>query len=118
MTSTMERTQGITRSEQKWKSLAITLGVVALGTVGWALWAQSQTNSMMEMHAANLGPADREYDKRFIEKMIPHHQGAVEMAKDALNKAQHAEIKDMAKSIVQMQNEEIAVMESWKKRWY
>jgi len=28
-----------------------------------------------------LGPADAEFDLRFIDAMTPHHQGAVEMAK-------------------------------------
>ncbi len=28
----------------------------------------------------DLGPADANYDLRFIDAMTPHHQGAVEMA--------------------------------------
>lgn len=40
------------------------------------------------------------------------------MAKDALNKAQHAEVKQMAKAIVSSQQAEIDQMKQWRKAWY
>jgi uncharacterized protein (DUF305 family) len=57
-------------------------------------------------------------DRRFIEMMIPHHQGAVDMAKLALSKAKHPEIKKLAESIIKDQNQEIAQMKAWYKQWY
>jgi len=36
-----------------------------------------------------LGPADNQFDLRFLNAMIPHHEGAVNMAQEALNKSQH-----------------------------
>ncbi len=55
---------------------------------------------------------------RFITMMIPHHQGAVAMAKDALNKAQHPEMKAFAQKIIEDQDKEIRQMTEWRTRWY
>ncbi len=65
-----------------------------------------------------LGKADKYYDLRFINAMIPHHEGAVKMGKDALQKAQHKEIKTLAESIISSQEKEIAQMRAWRKNWY
>ncbi|WP_199194297.1 DUF305 domain-containing protein [Pleurocapsa sp. CCALA 161] len=46
----------------------------------------------------NMG-MNAEVDKTFIEMMIPHHRGAIEMAQMALNKAKNPEIKKLAESI-------------------
>lgn len=66
----------------------------------------------------SLGKADKNYDLRFINAMIPHHEGAVKMGKDALQKAQHKEIKALAESIIHSQEKEIAQMQAWRKDWY
>lgn len=66
----------------------------------------------------DLGAADSEFDLRFINAMIPHHQGAVVMAQDALNKSKRPEIQKLAKDIIASQKAEIAQMEQWRKAWY
>lgn len=58
-----------------------------------------------------------DFDKVFIEMMIPHHQGAIDMAKLALNNADHQEIKDMAKEIIKAQESEIKMMREWQSNW-
>src|SRR4028118_973791 len=39
-------------------------------------------------------------DERFIDAMVPHHQGAIEMAQVALENAEHSEILALAEEIV------------------
>lgn len=58
------------------------------------------------------------FDQRFIEAMIPHHQSAINMAKDAQQKAEHAEIKTLAANIIADQEKEIAQMQAWQKAWF
>jgi|GEM_PF-3331328 len=44
-----------------------------------------------------LGPGDADLDLRFIDAMILHHQGAIQMAKEALQKSKRPEIKQLSK---------------------
>ncbi len=64
------------------------------------------------------GDANQPYDQRFITAMIDHHTSAIEMAKDALNKAEHPEIKQLAEQIITAQEAEIAQMQQWQKEWF
>jgi uncharacterized protein (DUF305 family) len=70
------------------------------------------------MMSQNLGAADAEFDLRFINTMIPHHEGAVTMAKDVLSKTKRPEIKQMAGAILASQQAEIDQMTEWRKAWY
>jgi len=42
-------------------------------------------------------------DERFIDAMVPHYQGAIEMARVALENAEHTEILALAEEIVAAQ---------------
>jgi uncharacterized protein (DUF305 family) len=55
-------------------------------------------------------------DRDFIQGMIPHHQGAVDMAKIVLAFGKDPEVRKLAESIVKAQEEEIALMKSWQQK--
>lgn len=74
--------------------------------------------AMNDSMVGHLGHADSLYDERFIEMMIPHHEGAIQMAKDALDKSQHPEIQHMAQEIIAGQQREIDNMKRWRHEWY
>ena len=78
--------------------------------------SSNQMQGMMMM--GDLGAADSQFDLRFINAMIPHHEGAVTMAQDALKKSQRPQIKQLAKEIIAAQQKEIAQMKQWRKAWY
>ncbi|GAB4217744.1 MAG: DUF305 domain-containing protein [Synechococcales cyanobacterium] len=75
-------------------------------------------HSGMGMMQMDLGPADAAFDLRFIDGMIPHHEGAVIMAQEALEKSQRSEIKQLAQGIIDAQEKEIQQMQEWRKAWY
>ena len=56
-------------------------------------------------------------DLEYIDMMIPHHEGAVLMAKEALQKAEHDEVKKLASAIIDAQESEIKKMKEWKEEW-
>jgi uncharacterized protein (DUF305 family) len=67
---------------------------------------------MKNMHVPFTGNADVD----FRAHMIPHHQGAVEMAQVALKHAKDPETKRMAQKIIDDQEKEIAEMREWLKK--
>ncbi len=55
----------------------------------------------------------QQLDVAYIQGMIIHHEGAVQMAKDILSVTQRAELKTMAQAIIDTQTQEIETMKSW-----
>jgi uncharacterized protein (DUF305 family) len=81
--------------------------------------AKTTMHSATNMHMAmDLGAADANFDLRFIDAMIPHHQGALDMAKDAKEKSQRPEMQKLADEIIKAQTKEIADLQAWRKQWY
>jgi uncharacterized protein (DUF305 family) len=53
-------------------------------------------------------------DKAFIDAMVPHHQGAIAMARVALKNAEHEEIIQLSRNIISSQQAEIEELKSIK----
>ena len=70
---------------------------------------------MRMMHDMNT-PYSGNPDVDFRRKMIPHHQGAIDMAKVALQHARDPETKNMAQKIIDDQQKEITEMQAWLKK--
>ncbi len=49
-------------------------------------------------------------DRDFVEMMVPHHQGAIEMAQAELRYGHNERLKRMAQEIIVTQQQEIAAM--------
>jgi len=82
-------------------------------------WNQAQAPSQPNSNPTHQGmEKSTEVDKTFIEMMIPHHQGAVEMAQMAVDRAKNTEVKKLAESIIKDQNREVQQMQTWYKQWY
>lgn len=64
------------------------------------------------MHA-DMGRIDPDPDIAFVQGMIPHHRGAVEMAEIVLKHGKDAEARALASRIIAAQRDEIAEMEAW-----
>ena len=58
------------------------------------------------------------FDQMFIDMMIPHHQGAIRMARVELAEGQDAELKEIAQTIIEAQSAEIDQMNRWREQWY
>lgn len=73
-------------------------------------------DDMMEGMMSKLdGKTGEEFDEAFIEEMIVHHEGAVEMAEAALKHAKRPELIELAKAIIEAQNKEIEMMKGWER---
>ena len=78
--------------------------------------SSNQMQGMMMM--GDLGASDPQFDLRFMNAMLPHHEGAVTMAEDALKKSKRPEVKQLAREIITAQQKEIAQLKQWRKAWY
>jgi uncharacterized protein (DUF305 family) len=75
-------------------------------------------DSMRGMNMKKMeAPGGKILDLRFLGMMTQHHQGAITMSKEALDKAEHAEIKTLANQIIKAQEAEIKQMQDWKTAW-
>jgi uncharacterized protein (DUF305 family) len=77
----------------------------------------SEDMTGMHTDVATLRDA-KPFDREFIDMMVPHHQGAIRMARLELAKGQNAELKRIARAIVDGQAKEIEEMNAWRTDWY
>ena len=63
------------------------------------------------------GLKSNDFDVEFIRQMIPHHEGAVEMAKALKADDNHAELQKLADSVISSQSAEIDRMKSMLGAW-
>ena len=69
-----------------------------------------------EMHRDMDIRYTNDVDVDFVRGMIPHHKGAVAMAKVALEHSKDPEIRKLAEEIIKAQDVEIAQMEAFLKK--
>jgi len=70
---------------------------------------EAHMKMMHDMHQTFTGNADVD----FVTGMIPHHQGAIDMAKVQVKYGKDAETRKLAEQIIADQEKEIAQMKAW-----
>ena len=88
-------------------------------TTGGGMAGMDHGDMMPEDMARHMVAPNSEYsDERFIDAMVPHHQGAVEMAQVALENAEHEQIRRLAEDIITAQEAEIEELKQIKDQEY
>jgi uncharacterized protein (DUF305 family) len=64
------------------------------------------------------GLTGAELELAFLEEMIPHHVQAVHMSQACTWRAEHPELADLCRSIIETQTAEIESMQQWLCDWY
>ena len=102
--------------------IRISMGLALLAAVGPAAVAQTPSPAteapfiaenaaamdkmMADMNVKPTGDADRD----FVAMMIPHHQGAIDMARSLLRYGHNEQLRRLAQEIIVTQQQEIAAM--------
>jgi uncharacterized protein (DUF305 family) len=84
-------------------------GVSAGDTASTTAYKAAMGTMMHDMDITYTGNADRD----FVAGMLPHHQGAVDMAKVELRYGHDPDLRKLAEGIVAAQEKEIAFMRAW-----
>jgi len=66
--------------------------------------------AMSKMMAAMAVTPSGDVDEDFVATMVPHHQGAIEMAQAQLRYGHNEQLRRIAQEIIVTQTQEIAVM--------
>lgn len=75
-------------------------------------------DSMAGMMHGLEGKTGDAFDRAFLEEMIVHHQGAVDMASELIKNTKRPELLKFGQDIITAQSGEIEMMKSWLTSWY
>lgn len=96
------------------RSWFVTATSALLLVLGTAACGGSDSSS-----SASGAPTGDEFDKAFIDSMVPHHESAIEMAKAAQKAGlTQTDLVQIADDILATQQAEIDQMKSWREEWF
>ncbi|WP_257575348.1 CopM family metallochaperone [Sphingomonas sanguinis] len=75
-------------------------------------FATAMAGAMQRMHQAMAVPSTGDFDRDFAAMMIPHHQGAIDMAEAELRFGKDERLRRLAQGIIVEQRQEISVMQA------
>lgn len=85
---------------------------------GMMMQGNTMQGMMMDMTAGMQGKSGKDLEKAFLQEMVPHHQGAVDMAKMLLASTSTPEnLRTFAQQIIDAQTKEIGQMNEWLKSY-
>jgi uncharacterized protein (DUF305 family) len=95
--------------------------LLAAGSMAMAAAELSAGSKALEaanaaMHEAMAVEMTGDVDIDFMRTMIPHHQGAVEMAKIVIANGKDPEVRKLAEEVIKAQEAEIVFMRAWLER--
>lgn len=88
-----------------------------MDTAGMSNATKAYMEAMRKMDGPMMqGVQASDPDVAFVQSMIPHHQGAIDMARAVLQFGKDDEVKAWANQIITAQESEIAEMQQWLKQ--
>ncbi|MGY5778724.1 CopM family metallochaperone [Rhizobium sp. LEGMi135b] len=78
--------------------------------------SKAYNDAMGKMHKDMMINYSGDADADFVRGMIPHHQGAIDMAKIELKYGKNPELRKLAEGVITAQEAEIKEMKAWLKK--
>jgi uncharacterized protein (DUF305 family) len=96
------------------------LGGLVVSIAATQLDEDASSGADMTMSQTSAGLTDKsgdDFDAAFLSAMIEHHEGAIEMADLAATRAEHEQIRQLARDVIEAQEGEITQMKQWERQW-
>jgi uncharacterized protein (DUF305 family) len=94
------------------------LVAVLVLTLAAAVFAHNPNGQVDPMNASLQGLKGAEFEMSFLQQMIQHHRGGVEMAKLVADHTQRAELRQFADKMIAMQGTRDRADDEWLTDWY
>ncbi len=91
-------------------------GTPAAAKPGDSASTKAYRDANTRMHKDMDIPYSGNADADFVRGMIPHHQGAIDMARIVLAHDKDPEIRKLAENVIRDQEKEVAMMQDWLKK--
>lgn len=101
----------------KFLAFSLMICTFIIGT-GFGYFLTPEYQIQKDSHKDGLGKADENLDLRYINAMIAHHEGAIVLAKSALENSSRSEIQSLSAMIIEGEPKLINELYSWKSDWY
>ena len=104
--------------------LALANTIIAVDTEGIVkLYAQKKswfgnTKQITQYAKVQLGDADDQFDLRFINALVAHHEEAISVAREMQKKSTRTDVLNLAGSVITGLTEGIKTLEAWRGAWY
>lgn len=85
---------------------------------GMMMGGEQMHGAMKGMMMGLEGKTGDALDKAFLEEMVIHHQGAIDMSEMMLKESKRPELIKLGNEIISAQTKEIDMMNGWLKSWY
>lgn len=92
-------------------------GMMGSGITGSGMMGQGGMMGNL-MSGELLGDSSQPFDLRWLDTMILHHQGGVQMTEHMVTQSARPELRDLATRIITAQQHEIDQMQVWRAAWY
>lgn len=91
-------------------------GIVSL----YALKKQQygDAREIKKFNRINLGQADADFDLRFLNAMIIHHEEAIATSKELLSKSYNSKNIQLAHDVIKLLSDNLLTLKEWRINWY
>jgi len=76
------------------------------------------TKKITQYTKVQLGNADEQFDLRFINALVAHHQEAITVVREMQTKSTRSDVLNLADSVISGLSDGIQTLEAWRGAWY